>query len=57
MPLLSTRKTLGGGEILLIGDFMRSIRDGLAARSVARSGVPEQFPLLRSLLFAAQYWR
>jgi hypothetical protein len=52
----SRRSTLGGGRILLVGDFMKEIRAGLAARSVSRAAVPEQFPLLRTLLFAAQYW-
>lgn len=50
------RKTLGGGRILLIGDFMRTIRKGLDGHSVESKSVPEQFPLLRSLLFAKQYW-
>ena len=35
---------------------MRQVRAGLAKRSVARAGISEQFPLLRTLLFAAQYW-
>jgi len=52
----SSRQTLAGGRILLIGDFMRQVRAGLAKRSVARAGISEQFPLLRTLLFAAQYW-
>lgn len=49
-------KTLGGGRIVLIGDFMRTIQSGLAGHSVESKSVPEQFPLLRSLLFAKQYW-
>jgi len=53
----SNRSTLAGGQILLIGDFMRQIHAGLAQRSVAHSAVPEQFPLLRTLLFAAKYWK
>jgi hypothetical protein len=53
----SSRSTIGGGKILLISDFMREIQEGLRKHSVAHWAVPEQFPLLRSLLFAAQYWR
>ena len=53
----SSRSTIGGGKIVLVGDFMREIREGLRQCSVARASVSEQFPLLRTLLFAAQYWR
>jgi hypothetical protein len=53
----ANHKTVGGGDILLIGDFMRTIQAGLRNYSVAHSAIPEQFPLLRSLLFALQYWR
>lgn len=53
----SSRTILGGGKIVLISEFMREIQDGLRGRSVARAAVPEQYPLLRSLQFAAQYWQ
>jgi hypothetical protein len=50
------RTGLGGGRILLIREFMIEIRDTLRGRRVAASAIPEEFPLLRTLQFAAQYW-
>ena len=52
--------TLGGGKVLLIQDFMNEISFdsewGLAARSVRNKAIPEQYVILRSLQFAANYW-
>ena len=46
--------------MLLIQDFMDQIRSdsewGLATRSVRNKSVPEQYVILRSLQFAANYW-
>ena len=53
--------TLGGGKVLLIKDFMHKIRFdpvwGLDKRLVRNKAVPEQFVILRSLQFAANYWK
>jgi len=53
--------TLGGGKVLLIKDLMHEIRTdpewGLAARSVRNKAVPEQYVILRTLQFAANYWK
>lgn len=52
---------IGGGKVLLIQDLMNEIRSdsqwGLAARSVSNRAVPEQYVILRSLQFAANYWK
>jgi hypothetical protein len=52
---------IGGGEVMLIQDLMHQIRCnpdwGLATRSVSNRAVPEQYVILRSLQFAANYWK
>lgn len=50
------RKTLGGGRILLIAEFMKDIRMSLEGKKVAKAAIPEQFVILRSLQFALNYW-
>jgi hypothetical protein len=50
------REQLGGGRLVMIGTFMRQIRDDLAHRNIAANAVPEQFYLLRTLQFAAHHW-
>jgi hypothetical protein len=52
--------TLGGGKVLSIMDFMNEVRSdpewGLAHRPFG-SMVPEQYVILRSLQYAAHYWK
>ena len=50
------RTGLAGGRIVLIREFMIEILETLRGRRVAASAIPEEFPLLRTLQFAAQYW-
>jgi hypothetical protein len=50
------RANLGGGKIVMIGDFMREIRNEIGNRPVESAAIPEQFQLLRTLQFAAKYW-
>jgi hypothetical protein len=52
----ATRPTLAGGKVLLIKDFMRIILDNIRSRRVNTAAIPEEYPLLRTLQFAAQYW-
>lgn len=49
------RATVGGGKILLIGDFLKEIFSELRARHVAKAAVPEHLPLLRSLQFVSTF--
>jgi hypothetical protein len=48
---------IGGGRVLMIKDFMKEIRDGIKDRSIAKAAIPEQYTILRTLLFAAEYWK
>lgn len=51
-----SRNAVGGGRIVLIKDFMRDILTVVRERPVAAAPIPEEYPLLRTLQFAAQYW-
>lgn len=51
------RTKIAGGKVLMIADLMQEIRDELGKRSVLRAAVPEQYQLLRTLQFAAYYWK
>ncbi len=52
---------LGSGRVMLIQELMDQIRFdpewGLAKRSIRNRAVPEQYVILRSLQFAANYWK
>ena len=48
-------KTVGGGRIVPINDFIREIKLDLATKKVASAAVPEQFALVRAIQFAVQY--
>ena len=49
--------TVGGGRVMMIGELMSDIRQELSQRSFLRSAVSEQYQLLRTLQFAAEFWR
>jgi hypothetical protein len=48
---------VGGGRVLMIREFMEQIRLGIKDRSVSKSAIPEQYMILRTLLYAAEYWK
>lgn len=50
------RTSLGGGKIVFIKDFMADILDVVRKRRVESAAIPEEYALLRTLLFASQYW-
>lgn len=52
----ASRTMLGGGRIVFIKEFMRDVLEKLRTRRVNSAAVPEEYPLLRTLQFAAQYW-
>lgn len=52
----TNRKTLGGGRIVLMTDLMSEIRTGIAGRAIENAVIPEGYPVLRALQFAAFYW-
>ncbi len=56
-------KTLAGGRVIFIKEFMRAIlkkirerRVDNRERRVDNAAISEEYPLLRTLQFAAQYW-
>jgi hypothetical protein len=51
------RKTIGGGEVWMIGDFLQKVRVGIKKRSISKNGIPEQYVILRAMLFAHTYWK
>ncbi len=46
---------IGGGTVVMIGDFMREMRDKIQY-GVGTQIVPEQYVILRTLQFAKEYW-
>ena len=50
------RTQLAGGRVMFIKDFMVEIHAGIGQRKVASAAIPEEFPHLRTLQFAVQYW-
>lgn len=50
------RTQLAGGRVMFIREFMTDVYEGIADRRLASAAIPEQFPNLRTLQFAAQYW-
>jgi hypothetical protein len=49
----SRARTIGGGRILLLADFLAEILQRLSRIEIATSMVPEQWPLILSLQFVA----
>src|SRR5262249_41945790 len=52
----ASRTTLGGGRVVFIKAFMREILEKVRTRRVNSAAIPEEYPLLRTPQFAAQYW-
>jgi len=50
------RTHVAGGRVVFIREFMREILEGIGHRKLASAAIPEEFTLLRTLQFAAQYW-
>jgi hypothetical protein len=50
------RTSLAGGRIVFIKEFMREVLETVRTRRVESAAIPEEYPLLRTLQFAAQYW-
>jgi hypothetical protein len=47
--------TIGGGRVQLIGELLSEIRAKIP-KDVAKSVIPEQYMILRTLQFAGKYW-
>jgi hypothetical protein len=50
------RGSLAGGRIVFIKEFMADILGEVRKHRVRSAAVPEEFPLVRTLQFAANYW-
>lgn len=51
----SSRRSLGGGELVRMPEFLHEIIAALGPRRLDRQIVPEHLPLLRTLQFASEY--
>lgn len=51
----TTHKELAGGKVMLVADLLKEIFDDLKTKSIYRSMIDEQKPLLRTLQFVAEY--
>ncbi|WP_291271545.1 hypothetical protein [Geothrix sp.] len=51
----TTHPTLGGGRLMLVSDLMADIMKYLLDHSVKKNMVSEQFPLIRTLLYASEF--
>lgn len=49
------RRSLGGGDLVLMPAFLHEIIEALSQRRLDRQIVPEHFPLLRTLHFVSEY--
>lgn len=47
--------TLGGGRLMILDELLAEILDGLAKTGIAKSAVPEQLPIVRTLQFVSHY--
>jgi len=48
--------SVGGGRVMLIQEFMLQVLEYLRDQRVRSAAIPEGYPLLRTLQFAAEYW-
>jgi hypothetical protein len=53
--LRAGRRSIGGGRIIVVPELLREIVGGLSHRKIANQAVPENFPLLRTIQFVAEF--
>ncbi|WP_235703034.1 hypothetical protein [Acidiphilium iwatense] len=51
-----SRTSVGGGKILHIKELMNEIKNTVNKKKIQNAAIPEQFVILRSLQFAANFW-
>jgi hypothetical protein len=49
------RPTLGGGRLMFAGELLEEIFCGIRGRRLASNAIPEQFPILKTFQFVAEY--
>lgn len=47
---------VGGGRVLMIKDFMQTVRNRIKGKSVSTEAISEKYVILRALQFATEYW-
>lgn len=52
----NSRNQLAGGRVMFLKEFMTEVHSGIAHRRMESAAIPELYPHLRTLQFAAQYW-
>ena len=53
----ANHKTVGGGTVLMMDDFLKEMVSVLRTKRIAKGIVPEQYPLLRVLHLACEFRR
>ena len=48
-------QTIGGGEIKLASELLIEIFQGIRAKNLMSSAIPEQFPILRTFQYVSEY--
>ena len=56
MEVVKVARNSQAARVMFIKEFMGEIQAGIGHRKVNSAAVPEEFALLRTLQFAAQYW-
>jgi hypothetical protein len=51
-----THQIVGGGRLMHISELMRLIKTDVGRRKVDNAAIPEQYVILRTLQFAANFW-
>jgi hypothetical protein len=51
----TNNQSIGGGKLMLVPELLCEIIDGLRGRKIAKQAVPENFPLLRTIQFVAEF--
>jgi hypothetical protein len=51
-----SRPTIGGGKVMMISELMADIHARIRPMKVLSQAIPEQYVILRTLQFAANYW-
>jgi hypothetical protein len=49
-------ETIGSGQVVIAGELLKDIFQGIRMKRLAESAIPENLTILRSFQFVAQYW-
>jgi len=51
----SSHPTVGGGKVVMVSHLLCEISVAMEERNISKNIVPEQFPLLRTIMFVSQF--